>query len=157
MEKNYTLKVTNKRLWEFYNNNENINFEAINLIFLDLIEKINNDMSSTLTNTINSEILNYVKDLKNTVSSLTNTLIVKFHDINHEYIENIKLILSSSSTDSVDKLTTVLDKNTELFVNRIANEFPKNTLELNNLIKEKLQLTKKLHKLKVQFLGFLQI
>jgi hypothetical protein len=139
MEKTYTLKVNNKRLWEFYNNNENVSFEAINLIFLDLIEKINNDMSSTLTNTINSEILDYVKELKNTVSSLTNTIIVKFHDINREYIENIKLILTSSASDNVDKLTTVLDKNTELFVNRITNEFPKNTLELNNMIKEKLQ------------------
>jgi hypothetical protein len=139
MEKNYTLKVNNKRLWEFYNNNENVSFEAINLIFLDLIEKINNDMSSTLTNTINSEILDYVKELKNTVSSLTNTIIVKFHDINREYIENIKLILTSSASDNVDKLTTVLDKNTEIFVNRITNEFPKNTLELNNMIKEKLQ------------------
>jgi len=139
MEKTYTLKVNNKRLWEFYKNNENVSFEAINLIFLDLIEKINNDMSSTLTNTINSEILDYVKDLKNTVSSLTNTIIVKFHDINREYIENIKLILTSSASDNVDKLTTVLDKNTELFVNRITNEFPKNTLELNNMIKEKLQ------------------
>ena len=86
MEKNYTLTVNNKRLWDFYKNNENVNFEAINLIFLDIIEKINNDMSSTLTNTINAEILTYVKELKSTVSSLTNTIIVKLHDINHEYI-----------------------------------------------------------------------
>lgn len=139
MEKNYTLTVNNKRLWDFYKNNENVNFEAINLIFLDIIEKINNDMSSTLTNTINAEILTYVKELKSTVSSLTNTIIVKLHDINHEYIENIKLILTSSSSDNIDKLTTVLDKNTEFFVSRITSEFPKNTLELNNLIKDKLQ------------------
>ena len=59
----YHLTIANKRIWDFYNNNKNISFEAVNLIFLDLIEKINNDMSSTMTTAINNEILSCVKDI----------------------------------------------------------------------------------------------
>jgi len=92
----YNITITNKRVWEFYNNNPHINVEAINLILLDLIEKINCDMSSTLTNTINSEILASVKEIKHGVSSITNALIVKFHEINKECVDSIKLIVSSA-------------------------------------------------------------
>jgi len=143
MEEHYVLTITNKRLWEFYTKNENINLEAVNLIFLDLIEKVNSDMSSTLTNTINTEILSSVKEIKNVVSSLSNAITLKFHEINREYIENIKLILGSSTSDNIDRITNILDKNTEIFVGRIANEFPKNTMELNNLMREKLQTFQK--------------
>ena len=95
--KDFKLTISNKRIWDFYNNNKNINFEAVNLIFLDLIEKINNDMSSTMSSAINNEILSHVKDIKGNVGTITNSLIVKFHEINKEYIDNMKLIISSSS------------------------------------------------------------
>ena len=38
--KDFKLSISNKRIWDFYNNNKNINFEAVNLIFLDLIEDV---------------------------------------------------------------------------------------------------------------------
>ena len=139
MEENYTLTIQNKRLYDFYNSNKHIDIEAINLVFLDLIEKIHYGMSNTLTQTINSEILSSVKEIKNNVSVITNTLIIKFHEINKEYIDNMKLIISSSSTDSMDKLLTTLEKNTETFVAKVNNEIPKTHHEMNTKIKENLQ------------------
>ena len=136
MEEEYAVKITNKRIWDFYNNNKNINFEVMNLIFLDLIEKINNDMSSTMTNTINNEILSCVKDIKGSVGTITNTLIVKFHEINKEYIDRMKLIISSSSSENIDKLSSTLEKNTEVFINKLSSEIPKTHQDLNNKMKE---------------------
>lgn len=134
--KEFKLTISNKRIWDFYNNNKNINFEAVNLIFLDLIEKINNDMSSTMSSAINNEILSHVKDIKGDVGSITNSLIVKFHDINKEYINNMKLIISSSSSESIEKLTGTLERNTEMFVYKINQEIPKTHQDLNNKMKE---------------------
>ena len=134
--KDYKLSISNKRIWDFYNSNKNINFEAVNLIFLDLIEKINNDMSNTITSTINNEILSHVKDIKGNVGSITNSLIVKFHEINKEYIDNMKLIISSSSSENIEKLTGTLEKNTEMFVYKINQEIPKTHQDLNNKMKE---------------------
>ena len=99
----YKLSITNKRIWDFYNNNKSINFEAVNLVFLDLIEKINTDMSSTMSSAINNEILSCVKEIQGNVGTITNTLIVKFHDINKEYIDNMKLIITASSCESIEK------------------------------------------------------
>jgi len=137
--KEYNLTISNKRVWDFYNNNKNISFEAVNLIFLDLIEKINNDMSSTMTNAINNEILSCVKDIKGNVGTITNTLIVKFHDINKEYIDNIKLIIASSSAENIEKLTGTLERNSEVFISKINQELPKTNKELHDRMKENLE------------------
>ena len=138
-KENYNLTITNKRIWDFYNNNKNISFEAVNLIFLDLIEKINNDMSSTMSTAINNEILSCVKDIKGNVGTITNTLIVKFHDINKEYLDNMKLIIASSSSENIEKLTGTLERNTEVFINKINQEIPKTHQDLNNKMKENLE------------------
>ena len=138
-KEDYKLTITNKRIWDFYNNNKNINIEAVNLIFLDLIEKINNDMSSTMSSAINNEILSYVKEINGNVGTITNTLIVKFHDINKEYIDNMKLIIAASSSESIEKLTCTLERNTESFISKINQEIPKTHQDLNNKMKENLE------------------
>lgn len=138
-KEDYKLTISNKRVWDFYNNNKNISFEAVNLIFLDLIEKINNDMSSTMTNAINNEILSCVKDIKGNVGTITNTLIVKFHDINKEYIDNIKLIIASSSSENIEKLTGTLERNSEVFISKINQELPRTNKELHDKMKENLE------------------
>lgn len=139
----YASTITNKRIWEFYNSNPHINLEAMNLIFLDLIEKINSDMTSTLTNTINSEILSSVKEIKHGVSSIANTLIVKFHEINKECVDSIKLIVSSSSFENTDRIFAALDRNADAFMNRLNIEFPKSSNELNVQLNDKFQTLQK--------------
>lgn len=139
----YSTVINNKRIWEFYNSNPHINIEAINLILLDLIEKINSDMTSTITNTINSEILSSVKEIKHDVSSITNALIVKFHEINKECIESVKLIVSSASSENTDRIFSALDRNTDTFINRLNIEFPKSSHELNIQLKDKFQTLQK--------------
>jgi len=134
----YKLSITNKRIWDFYNNNKSINFEAVNLVFLDLIEKINTDMSSTMSSAINNEILSCVKEIQGNVGTITNTLIVKFHDINKEYIDNMKLIITASSCESIEKITGALEQNTELFINKINEEMPKSHHDFNNKMQENL-------------------
>jgi len=135
----YSLILNNKRIYEFYSRNKNISFEAVNLIFLDLLEKLNSDMSSAMTNTINGEILSSVKELKGLVSTMNNTLIIKIQDINKEYTQNVKLIVEKSSSDNITAFVSALDKNTELFVSRINAELPKNNTELNTKMNENLR------------------
>jgi hypothetical protein len=135
----YSLILNNKRIYEFYSRNKNISFEAVNLIFLDLLEKLNSDMSSAMTNTINGEILSSVKELKGLVATMNNTLIIKIQDINKEYTQNVKLIVEKSSSDNITAFVSALDKNTELFVSRINAELPKNNTELNTKMNENLR------------------
>jgi hypothetical protein len=134
------ITINNKRIKDFYTNNKHISIEAVNIIVLNLIETINNDMAQTMNNTINHEILSFVKEIKGDVSSITNSLIVKIHDINKEFSGNIKFLLNTISNDNLDKITKALMTNTDEFVSKINNQLPKNNDEINNQIKDNLDL-----------------
>ena len=50
----YSLK--NKRAIQFYENHPELDFDAVNLIFVDLFERLLGDMNSAMNSTINSQI-----------------------------------------------------------------------------------------------------
>jgi hypothetical protein len=71
---NYTLSITNEKLWKFYNENQHISFEAINLIFHEIISKLVENMSATMHSTINGEILSTVHKQEEQMNSLKEKL-----------------------------------------------------------------------------------
>ena len=66
--------ITNKKIIEFYTQNPSINFEAVNLIFVDLFERLLGDMNSAMNSTINSQILSSVGEIKNEMTSLSSSV-----------------------------------------------------------------------------------
>lgn len=130
--------VKNKRLVSFYSENPSINFEAVNLLFLDLIEKLTLDMNSTMTSTINSQILSSVNELKQDnksihsnikllSSELNNSINSKFQDSKREYIEETKNIIFNHFSQNNDFISNLLIQNTSQLVD-------KTTLLLNDII-----------------------
>ncbi len=130
--------VKNKRLVSFYSENPSINFEAVNLLFLDLIEKLTLDMNSTMTSTINSQILSSVNELKQDnksihsnikllSSELNNSINSKFQDSKREYIEETKNIILNNFSQNNDFISNLLIQNTSQLVD-------KTTLLLNDII-----------------------
>lgn len=120
--------VKNKRLVSFYTANPLINFEAVNILFLELIEKLTLDMTSTMTSTINSQILSSVNELKQDnkfiqsnikllSSELNNSINSRFQDSKKEYIEETKNILRNNLYESNDKISELLEKNTSQLIN----------------------------------------
>ena len=67
------IVVKNKKILDFYSQNTGINFEAVNLIFVDLFERLLGDMNSAMNSTINSQILATVGDIKSEINSLSLT------------------------------------------------------------------------------------
>lgn len=132
------IQIQNKRIIEFYSQNPSINFEAVNLIFVDLFEKLLGDMNSAMNSTINSQILSTVGDLKsqfNTLNSsvsklnseISNNISIKFQESKREYIEDIKSIISNNFSQSSDKLSVLLQQNTSQLVD-------KTTLLMNEVV-----------------------
>ena len=130
--------VKNKRLVSFSSENPSINFEAVNLLFLDLIEKLTLDMNSTMTSTINSQILSSVNELKQDnksihsnikllSSELNNSINSKFQDSKREYIEETKNIIFNNFSQNNDFISNLLIQNTSQLVD-------KTTLLLNDII-----------------------
>ena len=118
------LSINNKRIYDFYKKNSSIDFETMNLILIDFIEKLNNDMSKTISNTINNEILSSVKELKEQLTTIGHNFNESITTQNKEYIENIKMIIQLSSTQESDKIIQQLNRNTEQYIDKISNLIP---------------------------------
>lgn len=60
------LETNNKRILEFYKNH-NIDFETMNLLFIELFEKVMDNLTGTMTSTITKDILSNLKDQKDDI------------------------------------------------------------------------------------------
>lgn len=111
------LDITNPRITQFYKANPSISFEAVNLIFVDLFEKLLTDMNQAMNNTVHSQLLCNLSEnnqqihsltssigvLKDTVkkmnSDLPSNMVSSIMDIKKEYIEETKNIVSNNALD----------------------------------------------------------
>lgn len=109
----YVMQIDNKRVHDFFKNNPGIDFEAMALLMVDFIEKLNTDMSKELTETINKDILSSVKQLE-----------TKVQDMNKEYIENIKTVIKLNSNEESEKISQQLQKSTDTFVDKLTATLP---------------------------------
>lgn len=134
----YITIINNKRVYDFYKANTNINIESINLIILDLLEEINTDISKVFSNTKMGEILENVKDMKKQINVFNDNLSLKLQEHNNSFIEMFKFILGNNSNENVDKIAIMLTKNTDLFIERINLTIPRTQDETNKKIQESL-------------------
>ena len=137
MEKpKHVIKINNKRIFDYYNANPNINIEAMNLILLDFIEQLGNDMTKVLSNSVFGEILNNVKDIKQQVTSLNDNISLRLQEHNKSFLETTKLVIGMASNDNTDKISQLLNKNTESFIERLNTSIPKSHEDINKKIQD---------------------
>lgn len=116
MSSKYTLSVTNKKLYDFYNNNQHIKFEEVNLVFYDILLKLTDNMSQTLNSSINGEILSNLQKQDVVINELKNNL--------NTAIENIDQIKRETATFSELKNDIVnMNNNVSLKFVDFKNEF----------------------------------
>jgi hypothetical protein len=58
----FEIVIKNKKIWNFYNDNKNIDIETANLFFIDFFENIFNHSTKNMDNNINAQILNYMNE-----------------------------------------------------------------------------------------------
>ena len=135
---NYTLSVSNKRLHDFYSANPHIGFEAMNLILLGLLEPLNSDIGKLTHLTATGEILNYVKEIKLGVASLSDSVALKLDVHNRNFLETTKLVIGAASNDNTDKIVQILNRNTDTFIEKINTSIPKTQDDASRRIQDSL-------------------
>jgi hypothetical protein len=135
------LTTKNPRIVKFYHDNPSMNFEAVNLIFIDLFDKLLHDPSTMMNSTIHGQVLNLLNNLNESVSSLSNdianNMYGKMCDIKRDYIEDVKSIIQNNTSE---KLRPLLEKNNTMLIEKtsnILNEIiPRSNHELCNRVQE---------------------
>jgi len=155
--------VKNKKILDFYSQNPGINFEAVNLIFVDLFERLLGDMNAAMNSTINSQILSSVGELKNELNSLSlanstinsqilssvgdlkgdfKSLSTSLSKLNSEITNSIYIKFQESKREYIDDIKSIiynnLSQNSEKLYSLINQNtsqlIDKTTLLLNDII-----------------------
>ena len=141
---NTSLTCTSAKVWAFYHEHPEIDFEKMNIMFTDIIASIMQSTNPVNNSNITSQILN---SLENIQSQLTNQqteygklLFLKLTEFKKEYIDDLKMILSSNIADKIAPLIkesngSILDK-TQLLLTELV---PKNNENLSKQINENIK------------------
>lgn len=131
-----SITITNSRICNFYSKHKHINIETMNLILLDLLENLTLDMNSLLQDTIESQILSEIKDVKLSLNTLYDSLRLNLNENNKSFIETIKLIISVHGTEQYDKFSSVLQQSIDTYIDKMYMILPKSNEENNKHIQE---------------------
>ena len=137
------IKITDETILAFYRENNNLDFVAMNHIFIDILKSLSSNLSTTINNTINSKVLSMVTDIHTNLNTIKSDIIIKLGESKKEYIDDIKTILQNNSLTTNEKISSLIERNndnlltkTTLIVNDvIPKSQDKNYLQIENCIK----------------------
>ena len=134
MSNDFEKKINNERIWKFYNDNKNIDFESANVFLVEFLESIIGSINNTNNSNINSRILSLLTDNKEKIENfgteinninenitkmnteLTQNFVIQFMNLKKEYIDDIKQIIENNSLNNSEKIGNLLDKNNNRLV-----------------------------------------
>jgi hypothetical protein len=125
------LKTENPRIVNFYSINTHLNFETMNIILIDFLEKLTNDLDNTINTGLQTQILNSVAELKaelnkNTstllnLNNLSNELELKMLNIKRDYINDMKDVIIANNTNNFDNINKSIITNNDILISRTTN------------------------------------
>jgi len=134
------IKITNKKVVDFYQANPNISIDHVNLLLVDMMEKMVQDsMNSTMVSQLLERLTTIESEVKKTQQSdLLLQISMKLMEMKKEYMEEVKNMLSMNVSEKVAPLLKeynghLLDKTTLLF-----QDIPK-TQELSSKLQESIR------------------
>jgi len=134
-----SLQTSNKRICQFYSANPSINFEAVNILFVDLFERLLTDMDKTMTQTVHSQLLTGLSELTKTVNhNQTNfvaNMLTRFVELKAEYVKETKSIIVSNNIDTItpfiEQNNSAMMENTQRLIQELVPGLSK---EMNGLL-----------------------
>ena len=141
---NTTLTCKSAKVWAFYHEHPEIDFEKMNIMFTDILVSIMQTTNPVNNNKITSQILNGIANIQSQLSTQQveygNQLFLKLAEFKKEYIDDLKMILSSNIADKIaplikDSNGNILDK-TQVLLTELV---PKNNEYLSKQINENIK------------------
>ena len=108
----HSITINNERIWSFFKERHpSLHVEDCILLFIDFIEKFTENMNTTLQSSMFMNLFENVKQLQTQVDGVSRLqseqnagFAVKLADFKRDYIEDVKLILSSNVSDKIAPL-----------------------------------------------------
>ena len=70
----YSLTLNNKKVFEFYNEHKNLNFENMNVLFVDILDNLLRNTNPSLDINVAAALLDNMKALQRQVLNIKDTV-----------------------------------------------------------------------------------
>jgi len=133
------ITITNPTIVQFYAENTNLDIETMNLFFIDVIQRMTTNMSSTMNESNISKILSIITNMNSAISSIDSSIQLRFFEMKKQYMDDIKDILTNSSIKSQQSIRDILDRNQDNMIAKttvILNEYIPKTQELHSQLEK---------------------
>jgi len=123
-----SIKLTNKKVVDFYQANPNISVDHVNLLLVDMMEKMVHDsINSSIVSQLLDRLQHVESEIKTTRESVTKlqpdmllSFSVKLMEMKKEYMEDIRSILTTNVTEKIapvmkEYVSHLMDKTALLF------------------------------------------
>ncbi len=111
------LSINNKRIIDFYNKNSHFNFEQMNLLLVDFLEKISQNKDANRDDILlqsfkilESQVSNLNDNVKSSSQNIMN-LQTTVSNIPNSLSDNISTNISSIKENSINQISTILENN----------------------------------------------
>ena len=144
----FKLSINNERIWNFYKKLPSNMFETVNVLLIDIMEKIIPDVNEGLTNSLAEQLVEHMKTMQSQINNVSENLshirsdtisniTLKLSEFKKDYMDDIKMILSNNVADKIapllkDQNSMMIDK-THILINDIM---PKNNESLSKQIND---------------------
>ena len=141
---NTSLTCNSAKVWAFYHEHPELDFEKMNIMFMDILASIMQTTNPVNNSNITSQILNGLANIQSQLTSqqmeYSKLLFLKLTEFKKEYIDDLKMILSSNIADKIAPLIkesngSILDK-TQLLLSELV---PKNNENLSRQINDNIK------------------
>jgi hypothetical protein len=138
------MNITDTDVIAFYKDHPELDINHINRVFIDILKQLSINFSRTLDNTMTTQILSIVSDIKGEVYKLNSDIAIKLIDVKKDYIENIKTLFSHSELSTQEKINHLLEKSNDSLLSKttilvndiIPKTHDKNYQSIENCIKQ---------------------
>jgi hypothetical protein len=127
----FVITLNNEKIWRFFKErNPGLQFEECVILFIDLIEKLTDNMNASLNTSMFTSLFENVKQLQTQVDGMSRMqaeqstgLSAKLADFKRDYIEDVKMILSTNVSDKIAPLireqNSILMDKTNILLNDV--------------------------------------
>jgi hypothetical protein len=144
----FKISITNEKIWNFYKKFPDNMFETVNVLLIDIMEKIIPDVNAGLTNSLAEQLVEHMKTMQSQINNVSenishirsdtiSNITLKLSEFKKDYMDDIKMILSNNVADKIAPLlkeqnSMMIDK-THILINDIM---PKNNESLSKQIND---------------------
>ena len=135
-----SLSTQNPKILKFFNEHDSLDFDETILSFINIIEKLEDNVQNNPSNHSLQNILSEIKSIKSDISNhqkdSSQSFSQQFSDFKREYINDLRLNLTSNVSDKIEPL---IKEQLQILFQKTESLIPKQNVELHSKFQESLK------------------